>query len=109
MRQKGRIEKGGFLAIVAIEEAKMGQKSGSVKKPANQVVKEIRRATRRQFSAEEEDPPGRRRGAGGYRARSASTFIPAKAFGNPALLWGLAPRLSAGGILTGTDCVVARP
>jgi len=43
MRQKGRIEKRGFLAIVAIEGAKMGQKSESVKKPANQVAKEIRR------------------------------------------------------------------
>ena len=31
----------------------MGQKSGPVKKPAEQVVKEIRRATRRQFTAEE--------------------------------------------------------
>jgi transposase len=31
----------------------MGQKSGPVKQPAEQVVKEIRRATRRQFSAEE--------------------------------------------------------
>ncbi len=31
----------------------MGQKSGPVKEPAQQVVKEIRRATRRQFSAEE--------------------------------------------------------
>ena len=31
----------------------MGQKSGPVKKPAEQIVKEIRRATRRQFSAEE--------------------------------------------------------
>ena len=30
----------------------MGQKSRSVKEPAKQVVKEIRRATRRQFSAE---------------------------------------------------------
>ena len=29
----------------------MGQKSGPVKQPAEQVVKEIRRATRRQFSA----------------------------------------------------------
>ena len=37
----------------------MGQKSGSVKEPARQVVKEIRRATRRQFSAEEEDPHAR--------------------------------------------------
>ena len=31
----------------------MGQKSGSVKEPAKQVVKEIRRVTRHQFSAEE--------------------------------------------------------
>jgi transposase len=31
----------------------MGQKSGPVKGPAEQVIKEIRRATRRQFSAEE--------------------------------------------------------
>src|SRR5437660_2217122 len=31
----------------------MGQKSGPVKKPAEQVVKEIRRVTRRQFTAEE--------------------------------------------------------
>src|SRR5207237_4100435 len=31
----------------------MGQRSGPVKKPAEQVVKEIRRATRRQFTAEE--------------------------------------------------------
>src|SRR5207248_3412491 len=31
----------------------MGQKSGPVKEPAEQVVEEIRRATRRQFSAEE--------------------------------------------------------
>jgi len=31
----------------------MGQKSGLVKQPAEQVVKAIRRATRRQFSAEE--------------------------------------------------------
>ena len=31
----------------------MGQNPGPVKEPAEQVVKEIRRATRRQFSAEE--------------------------------------------------------
>ena len=31
----------------------MGQKSGPVKEPAEQVIKDIRRATRRQFSAEE--------------------------------------------------------
>src|SRR5262249_55200727 len=42
-----------FWPIVAMEGAKMGQKSGPVKKPAEQVVREIRRATRRQFSAEE--------------------------------------------------------
>jgi hypothetical protein len=40
-----------FWPIVAIEGAQMGQKSGPVKEPAEQVVKEIRRATRRQFSA----------------------------------------------------------
>ena len=31
----------------------MGQKSGPVKEPAEQVMKAIRRATRRQFSAKE--------------------------------------------------------
>ena len=31
----------------------MGQQSERVKEPAEQVIKEIRRATRRQFSAEE--------------------------------------------------------
>jgi transposase len=31
----------------------MGQKSGPAKQPAEQLVKAIRRATRRQFSAEE--------------------------------------------------------
>ena len=31
----------------------MGQKSGPAKEPAEQVIKEIRRVTRRQFSAEE--------------------------------------------------------
>ena len=35
----------------------MGQKSGPVKEPAEQVIKQIRRATRRQFSAEEEGKP----------------------------------------------------
>src|SRR5207302_3600674 len=54
MRQKGPVEEEeDFWPIVAIEGAKMGQKSGSVKEPAKQVVKEIRRATRRQFSADE--------------------------------------------------------
>ena len=31
----------------------MGQKSGPEKEPAEQVIKQIRRVTRRQFSAEE--------------------------------------------------------
>jgi Transposase len=66
MRQKGRVEVGEdfwpigfyseiyfFIPIVAIEGAQMGQKSGPVKEPAEQAVREIRRATRRQFSAEE--------------------------------------------------------
>ena len=39
--------------IVALEGAKMRQKSGPAKEPAEQVIKTIRRATRRQFSAEE--------------------------------------------------------
>ena len=34
--------------------AKMGQKYGPAKEPAEQVVKGIRRATKRQFSAEEQ-------------------------------------------------------
>src|SRR5215468_6824699 len=42
-----------FWPIVAIEGAQMGQKSGPAKEPAEQVIKEIRRSTRRQFSAEE--------------------------------------------------------
>jgi transposase len=42
-----------FWPIVAIEGAKMGQKSGPEKEPAEQVIKQIRRVTRRQFSAEE--------------------------------------------------------
>src|SRR5262252_8872532 len=33
--------------------APMGQKSGPAKEPAEQVIREIRRSTRRQFSAEE--------------------------------------------------------
>jgi transposase len=66
MRQKGRVEVGEdfwpigfyseiyfFIPIVAIEGAQMGQKSGPVKEPAEQAVREIRRATRRQFWAEE--------------------------------------------------------
>ena len=44
----------------------MGQKSGPEKEPAERVVKEIRRATRRQFTAEEKirivlSGPSRRR------------------------------------------------
>jgi hypothetical protein len=42
-----------FWLIVAFQGAKMRQKSGLAKKPAEQIVKDIRRATRRQFSAEE--------------------------------------------------------
>jgi transposase len=42
-----------FWLIVAFQGAKMRQKSGPVKEPAEKVVKDIRRATRRQFSAEE--------------------------------------------------------
>jgi transposase len=47
------LRKGGFLAIVTIEGAQMGQKSGPAKEPAEQVIREIRRSTRRQVSAEE--------------------------------------------------------
>src|SRR5919112_600799 len=39
--------------MVASKGAKMGQHSEPVKEPAEQVIKEIHRATRRQFSAEE--------------------------------------------------------
>jgi transposase len=42
-----------FWPIVAIEGTKMGQKSGPVKELGEQVVKQNRPATRRQFSAEE--------------------------------------------------------
>ena len=42
-----------FWPDVAIEGAQMGQKSGPVKEPAEQIMKEIRRVTRRQFSAGE--------------------------------------------------------
>jgi transposase len=42
-----------FWFIVAFKGAKMRQKSGSVREPAEQVMKNIRRATRRHFSAEE--------------------------------------------------------
>ena len=45
--------RGDFWPIVAIEGAQMGQKSGPMKEPVEHVVREIRRATRRQFSAEE--------------------------------------------------------
>jgi transposase len=43
----------GFWLIVAFQGAKMRQKTGPAKAPAEQAVKEIRRATRRQFSAED--------------------------------------------------------
>jgi len=42
-----------FWFIVAIRGAKMSQKSGSVKEPAEKVVKDIRRATRKRHSPEE--------------------------------------------------------
>src|SRR5215467_14086023 len=42
-----------FWPIVAIEGAQMGQKSRPAKEPAEQVIREIRRSTREQFSAEE--------------------------------------------------------
>jgi transposase len=54
MRQIWRLEeREDFWLIVAFQGAKMRQKSGLAKKPAEQIVKDIRRATRRQFSAEE--------------------------------------------------------
>jgi hypothetical protein len=50
MRQNRPVEEGRiFWPIGAIEGAKMEQKSGPVKEPAEQVVREIRRAIRRQF------------------------------------------------------------
>src|SRR3984893_8425838 len=42
-----------FWLIVALQGAKMRQKSGPVKESAEKVVKDIRRATRRHFSAED--------------------------------------------------------
>jgi len=42
-----------FWFILALEGAKMRQNSGPAKEPAERVIKTIRRATRRQFSAEE--------------------------------------------------------
>jgi hypothetical protein len=47
------MEREDFWLIAAFQGAKMRQKSGLAKKPAEQIVKDIRRATRRQFSAEE--------------------------------------------------------
>ena len=49
----GVFGKGGFLDHRSHSGAQMRQKSGPEKTPAEQVVKDIRRATRRQFSAEE--------------------------------------------------------
>ncbi len=70
MRQIGRVEEGeDFWLIVAFQGAKMRQKSGPVKEPAEKVVKDIRRATRRQFSAE-------RRSASCWRACAARTASP---------------------------------
>lgn len=42
-------EREDFWFILALEGAKMRQKSGPAKEPAEQVIKNIRRATRRQF------------------------------------------------------------
>jgi transposase len=42
-----------FRLIVAFQGARMRQKSGPVREPAEKVVKDIRRMTRRKFSAEE--------------------------------------------------------
>ena len=42
-----------FWLFVAFRGAKMRQKSGPAKEPAEKVVKDIRRMTRRKFSAEE--------------------------------------------------------
>jgi hypothetical protein len=48
----------------------MGQKSGPVKEPAEQVVKAIRRTTRRQFSAEERHERREDTRPGDHRRRS---------------------------------------
>src|ERR1700731_766035 len=53
MRQIRRVEEEDFWLIVAFQGAKTRQKSGPVKEPAAKVVKDIRRATRRHFSAED--------------------------------------------------------
>jgi transposase len=42
-----------FWLIVALQGAKMRKKSGPAKEPAEKIVKDIRRMTRRKFSAEE--------------------------------------------------------
>ncbi len=42
-----------FCLILALEGVKIRQKSGPAKEPAEQVIKTIRRATRRQLSAAE--------------------------------------------------------
>jgi transposase len=53
LRQFRGFRNGGFLDHRSHHGAQMRQKSGPEKAPAEQVVKDIRRATRRQFSAEE--------------------------------------------------------
>ena len=47
------MRKGEFLVIVTAKERTMRRKSGPEKPPAEQVIKDIRRATRRHFSAED--------------------------------------------------------
>jgi transposase len=43
----------GFWLIVTTEEWKMRQTSGTRKSPGEKIVKEIKRATRKQYSSEE--------------------------------------------------------
>ena len=49
----GRLKKGVFLAHCSVQGAKMRQHSNLAKDTAEKVVKDIRRATRKQYSAEE--------------------------------------------------------
>jgi transposase len=53
MGQKLAVEQGGdFWLIVALQGAKMSQKFGPVKEPADKIIQTIRRATRKRYSAE---------------------------------------------------------
>jgi hypothetical protein len=53
MRQIGHIEQGGVLAHRNHQGVEMRQKSATRKEPAEKVVKDIRRATRKRHSSEE--------------------------------------------------------